>query len=89
MIAAGIIHEDARIELILGQMFNRAAKSPRHTFSTTRLLRELTRLIEQGAIVRCQEPITLPNNSEPEPDISIARYHLVTRLDRVAPISRD
>ncbi len=81
MIAAGIIPEDARIELILGQMFDMAAKGTRHTFSTTRLVRELTRLIEQGAIVRCQEPITLPNNSEPEPDITIARLRDDNYLD--------
>ena len=73
MIAASIIHEDARVELILGQIFNMAAKGTRHTFSTTRLLRELSRLIEQEAIVRCQEPIALQDNSQPEPDITIAR----------------
>jgi Uma2 family endonuclease len=30
-------------------------------------------LIQRRAIVRCQDPISLPNNSEPEPDIVIAR----------------
>ena len=81
MIAAGIIHEGARIELIRGQMFDMAAKGTKHTFSTTRLLGQLTRLIEQEATVRCQEPIALPNNSEPEPDISIARLRDDDYLD--------
>jgi Uma2 family endonuclease len=73
MIESGIIHEGERVELISGQIFTMAAKGIRHTVATTNLLRELLKLIEDRAIVRCQEPITLPNNSEPEPDIAIVR----------------
>ncbi len=74
MMETGIIHEGERIELISGQIFNMAAKGTRHTVATTRLLRELLAFIGQRAIVRCQEPITMPDNSEPEPDIAIARW---------------
>jgi Uma2 family endonuclease len=81
MIATGIISEGERIELISGQIFNMAAKGTRHTVSTTRLMRELLLSIEQRAIVRCQDPITLPNNSEPEPDIVIARLRTDEYLD--------
>jgi Uma2 family endonuclease len=73
MIESGIIREGERVELISGQLFTMAAKGTRHTVSTTRLIEELPRLIQRRAIVRCQDPITLPNNSEPEPDIVIAR----------------
>jgi Uma2 family endonuclease len=70
---SGIICEGERVELISGQIFTMAAKGTRHTVATTRLIEELPRLIERRAIVRCQDPITLPNNSEPEPDIVVAR----------------
>jgi Uma2 family endonuclease len=73
MIESGIIREGERVELILGQIFTMAAKGTRHTVSTTRLITELPMLIQRRAIVRCQDPISLPNNSEPEPDIVIAR----------------
>lgn len=81
MIETGIIHAGEHIELISGQIFNMTAKGTRHTVFTTRLLRELMMLIERRAIVRCQDPITLPNNSEPEPDIVIARLRNDEYLD--------
>jgi Uma2 family endonuclease len=73
MMENGIIKEGERVELILGQIFTMAAKGTRHSVATTRLIAELQMLIQRRAIVRCQDPITLPNNSEPEPDIVIAR----------------
>jgi Uma2 family endonuclease len=73
MMESGIIREGERVELISGQIFTMAAKGTRHTVSTTRLLKKLLSLIEEQAVVRCQEPITLPENSEPEPDIVIAK----------------
>ena len=71
MIENGIIREGEKVELILGQIFTMAAKGTRHTVATTRLITELPMLIQRRAVVRCQEPITLLNNSEPEPDIAI------------------
>jgi Uma2 family endonuclease len=73
MMESGIIREGEKVELILGQIFTMAAKGTRHTVATSRLLKSLLMLIGEQAIVRCQDPITLPNNSEPEPDIVIAR----------------
>jgi Uma2 family endonuclease len=73
MMESGIIREGERVELILGQIFTMAAKGTRHTVSTTRLLKILLKLTEERAIIRSQDPISLPNNSEPEPDIVIAR----------------
>ena len=73
MIETGIIHEGEHIELISGQIFNMAAKGTRHTVANTELMSELFLLLGRKAKIRCQDPITLPNNSEPEPDIVIAR----------------
>jgi Uma2 family endonuclease len=69
----GIVRDGERVELISGQIFNMAAKGTRHTVSTTELMSELFALLGRRAKIRCQDPITLPNHSEPEPDIVIAR----------------
>jgi Uma2 family endonuclease len=73
MIESGIIREGERVELILGQIFTMAAKGTRHTLCTRKLFKHLLSLIGDRADVQSQDPITLPNNSEPEPDIVIAR----------------
>jgi Uma2 family endonuclease len=73
MMESGIIREGERVELILGQIFTMAAKGTRHTLCTRKLFKQLLSLIGNRADVQSQDPITLPNNSEPEPDIVIAR----------------
>jgi Uma2 family endonuclease len=73
MMESGIIREGERVELILGQIFTMAAKGTRHTLCTRKLFKQLLSLIDNRADVQSQDPITLPNNSEPEPDIVIAR----------------
>jgi Uma2 family endonuclease len=73
MIETGIISEGEHIELILGQVFNMVAKGTRHTLCTRQLFKQLLNLIGDQADVQSQDPITLPNNSEPEPDVVIAR----------------
>ncbi len=73
MIETGIIPEGEHIELISGQVFNMVAKGTRHTHCTRQLFKQLLNLIGDLADVQSQDPITLPNNSEPEPDIVVAR----------------
>jgi Uma2 family endonuclease len=73
MIETGIIHEGEHTELISGQIFNMAAKGTRHTVANTELMGELLLLLGRRAKIRCQDPISLPNNSEPEPDIVITK----------------
>jgi Uma2 family endonuclease len=73
MIETGIIQEGERVELISGQIFTMAAKGVRHTICTRRLFKQLLSLMGDRADVQSQDPITLPNNSEPEPDVVIAK----------------
>jgi Uma2 family endonuclease len=73
MMETGIIHEGERVELISGQIFTMAVKGIRHTICTRRLFKQLIALIGEQADVQSQDPITLPNNSEPEPDVVIAK----------------
>jgi Uma2 family endonuclease len=81
LIQLGFLHEGDRIELIRGELIQMAAKGTPHTFCTTRLLRQLDRLLGDRAVVRGQDPITLQANSEPEPDAVVARGNETDYLD--------
>lgn len=73
LIQLGFFTEADRVELIRGELMQMAAKGTAHSVCNTKLFRELDRLVGDRAVVRSQEPIILPSNSEPEPDIVIAR----------------
>jgi Uma2 family endonuclease len=73
LIELGFFQENDQIELIRGELVQMAAKGTRHSVGKTKLLRALDRLIGDRAVVRGQKPIILPENSEPEPDVVIAR----------------
>lgn len=74
LIELGFLTENDRVELIRGELMQMVAKGTPHTVCNTRLIRELVTLLQERAIVRGQEPIVLHPNSEPEPDLVIARY---------------
>ncbi len=69
----GFLKEDDRLELIRGEIQQMAAKGTPHRVCCTRLIRELSKLLEDGATLQCQDPILLPSSSEPEPDITILK----------------
>lgn len=69
----GFFHEDSHIELINGEIIKMAAKGKAHETCLRNLLRELPKLIGDRATLQSQAPITLPPNSEPEPDFAIVQ----------------
>jgi len=69
----GFFTENDRIELIRGEIFEMAAKGTRHTHCCRELLEKLAVLVAGRAKLQCQDPISLPANSEPEPDFAILR----------------
>ncbi|HYX16183.1 MAG TPA: Uma2 family endonuclease [Nostoc sp.] len=69
----GFFEENERVELIKGEIIQMAAKGTPHSVCETRLERELYKLVGDRATLRGQQPITLSNNSEPEPDRVIAK----------------
>jgi Uma2 family endonuclease len=83
MMRAGILREGASIELIDGLLVSkdrRDSRSPgmtvgaRHSYSVRQMDRTLTRLAEGfGFHVRSQQPVTLTEIDEPEPDASVVR----------------
>ncbi|MGF1673725.1 MAG: Uma2 family endonuclease [Rivularia sp. (in: cyanobacteria)] len=73
LIELGFLTEGDSIELIRGELIQMAAKGTFHSVCSSILCRQLDRLLGDKAVIRGQDPITLLNNSEPEPDIVIAR----------------
>jgi len=69
----GFFHEDDRIELINGEIIQMVAKGKAHETCLRNLLRELPKIVGDRATLQSQAPITLPSNSEPEPDFAIVQ----------------
>ncbi len=71
--AAGILGEDDRVELIDGEMIEMAPIGTRHLSKVNRLARMLSLTVAQEAIVSTQNPIALPPQNEPQPDIALLK----------------
>ncbi len=69
----GFFHEDDRVELIRGEIIPMAAKGTLHSTFCRRLIRELSKLIANLGTLQSQDPIIIPPNSEPEPDVAILK----------------
>ncbi len=74
MVAGGILTEDTPVELLEGWLVVKMPTNPLHASTTDLLLDALNALHLAGWIIRIQQPVTLPpDDSEPEPDVAIAR----------------
>ncbi|GBC85859.1 hypothetical protein HRbin11_02317 [bacterium HR11] len=73
MLAAGILTEDSRVELIEGEIIAMAPIGSRHAACVDRLNRLLTDRVGGRAIVRVQSPIRLSRHTEPQPDVALLR----------------
>src|SRR3990172_1112155 len=73
MIAAGILDEDERLELLEGVIVARAPQSPAHASCLQWLTRFLVRRLGDAYAVRPQLPLTLGERNEPEPDLTVVR----------------
>lgn len=71
MAAAGILHEDDRVELIAGEILQMAPIGSRHAGCVDRINQFFALHVAGQAIVRIQNPIRLNNLSEPEPDMTL------------------
>ncbi|MEG3860001.1 Uma2 family endonuclease [Microcoleus sp. herbarium12] len=69
----GFFESDNRFELIRGEIIKMAAKGRLDSVCNSLLFGELYVLMARRACVRGQEPIILSDDSEPEPDVVIAR----------------
>ena len=71
MAAAGILHEDDRVELIEGEILQMAAIGSRHAGCVNRLTQFFVLHVAGQAVVTIQNPIRLNTRSEPEPDMTL------------------
>jgi Uma2 family endonuclease len=69
----GFLNEDDRVELINGEIISMVSKGKPHSVCETRLERELFKLVGERATLRGQQPIIIPDYSEPEPDRVIVK----------------
>ncbi len=71
---AGILRQDARLELIEGEIFEMSPIGSPHAACVNFLSRVLNRLCGDNHIVATQNPIRLNDFSEPQPDVTLLRW---------------
>lgn len=72
MIASGIL-DNRRVELLKGEIVEMPPEAHAHAYFSSEAGEYLIRLLGDRVMIRGAKPITLPNNSEPEPDIAIVQ----------------
>jgi Uma2 family endonuclease len=75
LIAADILHEDDRVELINGEILEMTPIGVRHAACVNRLNKLLMAQAGDRAIISVQNPIQLDAHSEPQPDLVALRPH--------------
>lgn len=70
---AGILGEDARVELIEGELVDMPPIGSEHAGEVRILIHILTRAVGDLAIVDAQNPMVLSEDSEPQPDIMLLK----------------
>ena len=73
MAEVGLLAEDARVELIEGEIIDMAPIGSRHGAAVDRLDRLLQRSVGDRATVRVQGSIRLSASTEPQPDIVLLK----------------
>ncbi len=69
MVAAGVLREDDRVELIEGEIVDMTPIGSRHAAVVDMLTRWLVMGCGTRAIVRVQGPVRVGAHSEPQPDL--------------------
>jgi Uma2 family endonuclease len=70
---AGILREDDRVELIDGEIVEMTPIGSRHAACVKRLMHLFVRALAARAVVSVQDPIAIPPESEPQPDLALLR----------------
>ena len=70
---AGIFDEDARVELIDGELFDMPPIGSGHAGVVKILIHIFSRAVGALALVDVQNPVSLGDNSEPQPDITLLK----------------
>ena len=70
---AGIFTEDDRVELIGGEILEMTPIGPPHAWIVNRLAELIMTRLGSGAYVSIQNPVRLGRDTEPQPDLVVAR----------------
>lgn len=71
---AGILRQDARLELIEGEIFEMSPIGSLHAACVDALALLLFEIARRRFIVRVQNPVLLNDFSEPQPDVTLLRW---------------
>jgi Uma2 family endonuclease len=71
MAEAGVLSTQDRVELIEGEIIDMTPIGPRHADAVDRIVAALSRQPTPGLRIRAQNPLTLGDASEPQPDIAV------------------
>ncbi|MEM9508427.1 MAG: Uma2 family endonuclease [Cyanobacteria bacterium P01_E01_bin.35] len=72
MIQAGLL-DNRQVELLKGEIVEMSPESEAHAYFSSEAEEYLRELLRDKATIRSGKPITLPDHSEPEPDIAIVQ----------------
>ncbi|MCT7981060.1 Uma2 family endonuclease [Laspinema olomoucense] len=72
IIKTGLLN-DRPVELLAGEIVKMSPEGEAHAFFSSETGSYLTRVLGDRAFLRHAKPITLPNQSEPEPDLAIVQ----------------
>ncbi|MBI1923147.1 Uma2 family endonuclease [Candidatus Poribacteria bacterium] len=74
MVEAGILYEGERVELIDGVIIKMAQKS-KHRIAKRKFAEQFYQIVlERKALLYVQAPITIADDTEPEPDLALVEY---------------
>lgn len=73
LIETGVLKEDDRFELLNGEILEMSPIGPRHASCVKRMNTLLGDKLRKRAIVSVQDPITLGDYSEPQPDLALLK----------------
>ena len=82
MAETGVLRPDARVELLDGLVIEMTPIGSRHAGCVKRLLRMLSRVAGDLATIGVQDPVTLDDASEPQPDVAVLRFRSDGYADR-------
>jgi Uma2 family endonuclease len=83
MVENGILPETNRFELIEGNLVEKMTKRPSHSVVTGLCLDAIEAVLPSGWHTRVEQPVRIPSrDSEPEPDVTVARGKRTDFLDR-------
>lgn len=80
MIEAGLL-VDRKVELLQGEIVEMPPEGEPHACYSTATAGQLRNQLAGRATIRDAKPVTLPNNSEPEPDIAVVRLPIWNYLE--------